>query len=250
MTPTTPYIETMLKKEPGMWFPKVVVVSEVKVDDGEDTGDWCSNGGLSDVDSVTSHWRLDKTENMEKEEEGIEDKKKETPALATASDVRASEVMPPPGFKAGQNKFAPPPTPDASPDTAKHRNLVLGQLANLPGPFPPHNMPTPAFQPTLPAGLPKYPLPPPGLSAYPVYLPATGGNQPTFLQAIPGRAMQHQCDNQPRMSGFAFNPRAPEWQGSRSIRRRMEWQAEVNDLHRQREAWEAGQRNGRGLSGF
>lgn len=222
-----------------MWFPTVATVPGIGADDSEDTEDLRSDGVLSNVDSVTSHWRRNKTKGMEMgnvEEDKYESedngKENKSPALAPASDFhKADAIQPPPGFRPKQIKFIPSPTPDPSPNTAKHRNLVLDQLANLPGPFPPHNMPTPAFQPILPAELSKYPLLPLSLPTYSTYPLGMSGDQLAFLQGSSGHAMQYRYDPEPSMSGFAFNPQAPEWQ------------AKMNDWNIQREAWEAGQRD-------
>jgi hypothetical protein len=79
-----------------------------------DIADWRSAQDFSDVDSMTSHWRLD-----------------EQPS--TTKNLPAESLKSPSPLKGSATPFSPQDTPEkVTPNTHKHRELVNEQLAKLP----------------------------------------------------------------------------------------------------------------------
>jgi hypothetical protein len=100
-----------------------------------DLADWRSDQDFSDVDSVTSHWRLDPS--------------------AGADDDPEKALKSPSPLKGSATPFSPQDTPEkVTPNTHKHRELVNEQLAKLPyyrpPPPPPMHHQEPAFGITRP----------------------------------------------------------------------------------------------------
>jgi hypothetical protein len=82
-------------------------------EDSVDLADWRSQQDFSDVDSVTSHWRLDHP--------------------TQANEAPAEAIKSPSSLKGSATPFSPQETPEkTTPNTAKHRELVNEQLAKLP----------------------------------------------------------------------------------------------------------------------
>lgn len=163
----------------------------------EEDDDWCSYKSLSDVDSVTSHWRLDEVDTSpEPVPHAVT-----SPARQRGLDLHEEE---PHALSARQNpcKAAPKEVPgasvayqstvrSASPETAMHRNLVNEQLAKLPRHIahtcehspsafdtkgsPATGSPTP-FAPPAPSATPgqQWVYGPPGLHGPPSLYPPPG----------------------------------------------------------------------------
>ncbi|KAI8937344.1 hypothetical protein NX059_006550 [Plenodomus lindquistii] len=208
--PPVPDIRLAMVKQPGWAWPKIVVVGEGGGVDltGPRESRSCRGscaGSLSDVDSVTSYWRLDPAGKAEykRAQNGYEEDGHGIDSSSDDTTVPASFIRSP-----MRHADSPASTFGISPNTAKHRNLVQDQLAALPipDPFPtrpfaesPQRMTTPAlratfqptFEPLLPAGLPSYPVLAPGLiNNYPAYPPGLTGEKYPMHNGSPTRAGQ------------------------------------------------------------
>lgn len=136
--PPTEYIETRMERVPGRWHPVVVAVPRIDFEaeseyngDNSVTVDWYSNASLSDVDSVTSHWKLRHTKRWatEEYETDVEDE--------NAMEEEETHLAYPSGAIKLRGKGSPARPHDSrlsklTPRTRKHRHLVQEQLSGLP----------------------------------------------------------------------------------------------------------------------
>lgn len=119
-----------------------------------DDDDWRSYKNLSDVDSVTSHWRLDEQE-QEHEITDIESEHAATQADETIKASRPCSTSTSTDKDSQLHETHQHAIPFIAPGTARHRCLVSKQLAQLP-----HHI-THAREHPQPIPVPLPPAPPP-----------------------------------------------------------------------------------------